>query len=114
MEPNKKIHKYFRLGDIVINYDIWEKQLFVIHSFGGNWYLPELYVHRYGKSKERISNCCNWDVRCTSLIDSLNRPFKKLKKVQLVKLLKTGSEKVKEEVKREMIIRTNKRIYGII
>lgn len=113
MEPNKKIHKYFRLGDIVINPDIWDKHLFVIRGFGGNSYLPELYVYRYGKP-QKISNFCNWDVRCTSLIDSSNRPFKKLKKVKLVKLMKSGSEKIKEEIKREMIIRTNKRIYGII
>lgn len=113
MEPNKKIHKYFRLGDIVINYDIWDKNLFVICGFGGNWYSPEIYVYRYGKTKKN-SNLCNWDVQYTSLIDSPNRPFKKLKKVQLVKLLKSGSVKVKEEIKREIIVRTNKRIYGII
>lgn len=112
MKPNKEIHKYFHLGDIVINYEIWDKHLFVIRGFGGNWYLPEIYVCRYGKPK-KISNFCNWDVRCTSLIDSPNRPFKKLKKVQLVKLLKSGSEKVKEEIKREMIIRINKKKYHV-
>ena len=113
MKPDKKIHKYFRLEDVVINDDIWGKQLFVIRGFGGNWYLPELYVYRYGKPKT-IGNFCNWDVRLTKLINSPNRPFKKLKKSQLIKLMKTGSEKVKEEIKREMIIRTNRKQYGFI
>lgn len=113
MEPDKKIHRYFRKGDVVINEDIWDKQLFIIHGFGGNWYLPMLYVHPYGKPRT-IGNSCNWDVRCTTLIDSHNRPLKKLKKTQLIRLLKTGSARVKEEIKREMIIRTNKKTYGFI
>lgn len=113
MKVDKNIHKYFHLGDIVINYDIWDKRLFVIRGFGGNCYLPELYVYGYGKPKI-IRNFCNWSVRDTTLIDSPNRPFKKLKKIQLLKLLKTGSERIKEDIKREIIIRTNKRIYGII
>lgn len=113
MKADKKIHRYFRLDDIVINEDIWGKQLFVIHGFGGNWYLPELYVHRYGKPRT-IGNSCNWDVRLTTLINSSHRPFKKLKKPQLLKLLKSGSDRVKEDIKREMLIRTNRKIYGFI
>lgn len=113
MKPNKEIHKYFRLGDIVINYDIWERRLFVIRGFGGNSYCPELYVYEYGKP-QTIKYFCNFDVRETKLINSPKRPFKKFKKSQLLKLLNLGNENTKEEIKREIIIRTNKKIYGII
>ena len=113
MKADKEIHRYFRLEDVVINEDIWGKKLFIIHGFGGNSYFPELYVHNYGKPKT-TGNSCNWDVRETKLVNSPHRPFKKLKKEQLLKLLKTGSEKIKEDIKREIIIRTNRKIYGFI
>lgn len=112
MGPNKEIHKYFRLGDIVINYYIWNKRLFVIRGFGGNSYCPEIYVRKY-KSKT-IKKFCNWDVSDTKLIDSPKRPFKKLTKPKLLKLMKLGNENIREEIKREIIIRTNKKVYGII
>jgi hypothetical protein len=106
MEPNKQIHKYFRVDDIVANADIWGDALFVVHGFGGNAYLPELYVHRYGKPKT-IANSCNWDVRDTELVNAPKRPFKKLKTNMLLKLIK----KHNEEAKREFIIRTNIKRY---
>lgn len=107
MEPNKEIHKYFRVGDVVMNEDIWGTRLFVIDSFGGNRYLPEAYVHMHGRVKT-IGNSCNWDIRYTTLIDAPKRPFKKLKKEILLKFLKKGNE----EAKREFIIRANKKKYG--
>lgn len=104
LNPDRKIHKYFRIGDIVRNEEIWGKQLFVIHGFGGNYYLPEIYVHPFGKDKT-VGNSCNWDVADTKLISCSKRPFRKLDKKVLIKLLKKGNE----EAKREFIIRTRKR-----
>jgi hypothetical protein len=106
MKPDKQIHKYFRYDDVVANDEIWGKTLFVIHSFGGNSYRPELYVHKYGKPKT-VGNSCNWDVTMTKLVNSPHRPFRKLKSSVLVKLLKKGNE----EAKREFIIRTNIKKY---
>lgn len=113
MKTKGSIYKYFRLNDEVINEEIWGKQLFIIHGFGGNAYLPELYVHRRGETVT-AANSCNWNVRNTQLINSPKRPFKKLKKIQLSKLLISGKEKVKEEVKREIVIRANQKSYGFI
>ena len=113
MKPNKNIHRYFRLNDIVINEEIWGKRLFVIQGFGGNEYLPELYVYQFGKP-QIIKNLCNWDIEMTILINSFHRPFKKIEKNKLVKLSKISSDKVKEEIKREIIIRTNQKLYGFI
>lgn len=108
MEPNRKIHKYFQVGDIVVNESIWGNMLFIIHSFGGNTYLPEAYVHRYGKPNT-TKHSCNWDIRETTLVDSPKRPFRKFKKELLLKLLKKGNV----EAKREFIIRANKKKYHV-
>lgn len=103
MAYDKLVHKYFRIGDIVKNELIWGKQLFVVHGFGGNAYLPELYVHFYGKP-QTITNTCNFDLRDVMLIDSPKRPLKKMDKKIILKLLKNGNE----EAKREFIIRSRK------
>ena len=84
-----KIHRYFRLGDIVRNEEVWGNKLFVIHGFGGNSYLPELYVHPWGKERT-VGNSCNFDARVTKL---------------LLKLVKNGNE----DAKREFIVRNRKR-----
>lgn len=100
----QKYHKYFRIGDIVQNEGIWGKKKFVIHGFGGNSYLAELYVHEYGAKKITIGNSCNWDVRDTKLINADKRPLRKLSTKLLTKLLKKDNE----DAKREFIIRTRK------
>ena len=111
MKYDRRIHKYFRLGDVVINETIWGVKPFIIHGFGGNRYCPELYVHNKG---DAVKGSCIWDVRLTKLVDSNRRPFKNLKKDELSKLFKNSKESVKKEIEREIIIRINKRIYGLI
>lgn len=90
LKNNKNIHKYFRVNDIVRCEDIWGKKLFIVDKLAGNWYLPELVVHPYGLRKS-TGNTCNFDVRDTKLIMTNKRPFKKLKKSVLIKLIKKGN-----------------------
>jgi hypothetical protein len=103
MAFDKHVHKYFKIGDIVKCEVIWGNQLFIVHGFGGNAYLPELYVHFYGKP-QIISNICNFDVRMTKLIDSDKRPLKKIDNKIIIKMIKKGNE----EAKRELIMRSRK------
>lgn len=102
MVYDKRIHKYFKIGDIVKCEVIWGNQLFTVHGFGGNAYLPELYVHFYRKS-QNITNTCNFDLLKTKLVDSAKRPFKKINKRVLLNLVKKGNE----EAKREFIMRSH-------
>lgn len=106
-QSDKKIHKYFHVGDIVICEYLWDKKLFIIDGFGGNWYLPELYVHPYNL-KWSPGNSCNFDVRKVKLVGAEKRPFKKLSMHQLTKI-KSNNDSIKEEVKREIFIRINEK-----
>lgn len=99
----KHVHKYFKIGDIVKCEVIWGNQLFIVHGFGGNAYLPELYVHFYGKP-QTISNTCNFDLRITKLVDSNKRLLKKIDKKIIVRMIRRGNE----EAKRELIMRSRK------
>lgn len=103
MAYDKHVHKYFKIGDIVKCEVIWGNQLFIVHGFGGNTYLPELYVHFYGKP-QTISNTCNFDLRITKLVDSNKRPLKKIDKKIIVRMIRKGNE----EAKRELIMRSRK------
>ena len=99
------IHKYFKKGDIVRNEEICGNRLFIIGAFGGNSYLPELYV--YPKGQEwGTGNQCNWSVRNTKLIDAPKRPLQRIPRKKLVLLMKKGIE----EAKREFFIRINNKI----
>lgn len=97
------IHKYFQVGDIVKNPSVWgDKQLFIIYRMGGNDYYPELVVHFYGKPRTPKYKC-NFGVGDTILVNSLNRPFRKVKKNMLLRLVKKGHF----EATREFLIRTH-------
>lgn len=97
------IHKYFKVGDIVKNPSIWgDKMLFVVYSLAGTSYNPELYVHFFGKPKTPKWKC-NFSVSDTMLINSVERPFRKVKKEMLLRLVKKGHF----EATREFIIRTH-------
>lgn len=100
-----KIHKYFKLGDIVRNEDTWGKKLFVISAFGGNEYLSELYVHPFDEER-KISNQCNWNVLDVKLVDAPQRPFRKVPKKKLIQLMSRGLV----EARREFFIRTANKI----
>lgn len=102
---DKKVWRYFRRGDIVRCEEIWGKKLFEVASFHGNWYCPLMTVYESGKPKT-VGNICNFFVPNTKLITSPNRPFQRLPKKALVKLLAKGNE----EAKRELIMRKNQKL----
>lgn len=99
----KNIHKYFKVGDIVRNEDIWGRQLFIVDRLFGNAYQPLLIVHPYGKEKT-VGNMCNFVLSMTKLVDARNRPLKKIPQSTLIKLVKNGNM----EAKREFIMRNRK------
>lgn len=100
-----KAHKYFKLGDVVRNEEIWGNKLFVIFGFGGNNYLPELYVYPFGKER-KIADQCNWNVADTKLVNAPKRPFRKVPKKKVIQLMSKGIE----EARREFFIRVNNKI----
>lgn len=102
MAYNKHIHKHFKIGDVVKCEVIWGNKLFIVHGFGGNSYLPELYVHFHGEP-QTISNTCNLDLRMVKLIDSEKRPFKKIAEKVIIRMTNKGNQ----EAVRELIIRKN-------
>jgi len=99
----ESIHGYFKEGDIVKNESVWGDILFVIHGFHGNKYQPEFSVH-FANKPICIKNTCNFTLSDTKLINSYRRPFIKLKKEVIIKLLSKGNI----EAKRELIIRSRK------
>ena len=107
---HKSFHSYFRIGDVVVNESIWGNRLFIICAYGGSAYCPELHVRQRGKP---LTNAyfCNWDVRTTKLVNAGARPLIKFDHSRLTRLMKIGSDKIKEEAKREIIIRNNCKIY---
>jgi hypothetical protein len=96
-------YKYYKIGDIVRNEMVWGDILFVIERFIGNDYAPEAVVHFRNKPLDN-GHKCNFGIEEMKLVNSPNRPFKKLKIEVLRKILKTGNE----EAKREFIIRFQK------
>ena len=98
----KNIHRYYKIGDVVRNEGQCGERLFVIHGFGGNEYLPEVYVYPRGQ-QWTPGNQYNWNVKDIRLIDALKRPLRKIPKAKLIPLMKRNVE----EAQREFIIRTN-------
>ena len=94
-----KIHKYFKVGDIVKNEKIWGKHMFVVYALGGNEYLPEMYVIPKGKTWSP-SVQCNWDLRDAKLMGASKRPFIKLKKPILLKLVSISRSSLSEGLRK--------------
>lgn len=100
-----EIHKYFKKDDIVRNEEIWGNHLFVVGGFGGNSYLPELYVYPKGQPWT-VGNQCNWNVADTKLIDAPKRPLQRIPRKKLITFMRKGIE----EARREFFIRVNNKI----
>lgn len=92
-------HGYYKKGDVVKDKEVWGDELFLVEDFGGNAYLPVLHVRFINKKREM-----SLPTQTTTLINSGNRPLKKMKTRILIKMLKKGIE----EAKREFIIRNTK------
>lgn len=103
---NPSIWGYLRLGDIVKDFkgSIFFNTTFEIIFFHGNCYCPMISTnicdkyYRNGNPKK-----CNLDARNVRLVDAPKRPFRKLNKVTLCKLVAKGNI----EAKREFKIRVN-------
>ena len=97
------IFKYFKIGDYVINKEVWgSKKKFVIDKMYGNAYCPILDVHPVYESKTN-SNTCLFTVPITKLVGASKRPLAKLKKDVVMKMMRKGNV----EAKREFLIRAH-------
>lgn len=99
----KYIWKHFKVGDIVKCPAIWGNKLFQVYRLSGNEYLPELNVIEYRKLNSN-SNKCNFNVRDVKLYDCPKRPFIKLNKSSLIRVMNKGNV----EAKREFLIRVQR------
>jgi len=101
-DPEK--FKYFRVGDIVLDDEnsCWEDHKFTIASFFGEKYCPMCVGYFTGQERSWKTRS-NLRVKVIILIDSLNRPFAKISKPVLIKLIQKGNL----EAKREFIMRSN-------
>lgn len=91
----QSIYKHFRVGDIIICKPIWGDKKFIVDKMYGNYYCPILDSHEFGKDRQ-ISTTCLLNPNCCKLVDA-KRPFSKLKKELLLKLLKQGNIEAKRE-----------------
>lgn len=103
---NPSVWGYLKPGDIVKDFkgSIWKDTTFEITFFHGNWYCPLVLTNICGRyypngNPER----CNLYAREVRLVDAPKRPFRKLNKVTLCKLVAKGNI----EAKREFKIRVN-------
>lgn len=103
---DKKLRSYFKVGDLVMNPDIWDNKRFVVESFHGNAYLPLMTVHFYKKPIHN-GNRCLFDIRTSILLDSNSRPLKNIDNKVLAKLY----VKKNYEAVREFTIRKNLKKY---
>lgn len=95
------IFKYFKIGDYVINKEVWgSKKKFVIDKMYGNAYCYILDVHPAYESKTN-GNTCLFTVSMTKLVGASKRPLAKLKKDIVMKMMRNGNI----EAKREFLIR---------
>lgn|SRR5574344_1447631 len=101
---NPEIYKYFKIGDVVLDYpdSCWRKTKFSIRSFYGNTYLPLVWAHQIGQP-ESNRYMCNLDVRCIRLVGAMKRPLMKVEKKALITMMNKGVV----EAKREFMIRLN-------
>lgn len=99
--------KYFKIGDIVINKEVWGiSKKFVVDKMYGNNYCPIIEVHPLYERKTN-GNTCLFSVSLTRLIGASKRPLSKLKKEIVIKMMKRGNI----DAKREFLIRLyNKQI----
>ena len=96
----KRIWNVFKVGDIVKYPDVWGDRLFQIYKLTGNAYLPELNVLEYHLPC-RNSNRCIFNANNVKLYDAPQRPFRKLSRCNLIKIMNNGNI----EAKREFLIR---------
>lgn len=98
--------KYFKVGDTVKDFpeSIWGETKFTVISLIGNWYCPILHCHIVGKFyPSGKPQECNLNAKTARLFYSNDRPFRKVPKKVLIKIMNKGNS----EARREFMIRLN-------
>lgn len=108
MEKDTSIFKYFREGDIVLDYEgsCWKNRKFRIARLFGQRYNPMCLAYFAG-CEESWQTHSNLSVNNIILVGSGRRPMARIATPLLVKLIKAGNI----EAKREFIIRSNVKKY---
>lgn len=94
--------KLLKVGDIFIEKNSTSKKKFVVNKFFGSEYLVMVSCYSIKKNNSN-ANLMNIPLNEILLIDSNYRPYKKLDKRFLMKMIKNKNL----EAKREFIIRNN-------
>lgn len=95
--------KYFKLGDLVADPEVWGNLIFRVTKFHGNNYCPLMSAESVRLYKGRILKV-NLGVEEARLVNAPKRPFQKLKDKTVLKL-----SAVNKEALRELLIRSFQR-----
>lgn len=98
--------KYFRIGDVVADPEVWGRTTFVIRAFHGNDYCPLITGESLKPIRGRRIRV-NLGVREVRLVNAPKRPLMKVPDGTLVRL--TGKS---VEARRELLIRSYRKQHG--
>nr|DAZ08269.1 MAG TPA: hypothetical protein [Caudoviricetes sp.] len=100
--------RYFKIGDIVTDPEVWGRTTFVIRSFHGNDYCPLIAAESLKPIRgKRIR--VNLGVPETRLVNAPKRPLMKIADDTLRRLVRKSTE-----ARRELLIRTYRKQNGDI
>lgn len=98
--------KYFRIGDVVADPEVWGRTTFVIRAFHGNDYCPLITGESLKPIRGRRIRV-NLGVGEVRLVNAPKRPLMKVPDGTLVRL--TGKS---IEARRELLIRSYRKQHG--
>lgn len=98
--------KYFRIGDVVADPEVWGRTTFVIRAFHGNDYCPLITGESLKPIRGRRIRV-NLGVGEVRLVNAPKRPLMKVPDGTLVRL--TGKS---VEARRELLIRSYRKQHG--
>lgn len=98
--------KYFRIGDVVSDPEVWGRMTFVIRAFHGNDYCPLITGESLKPIRGRRIRV-NLGVGEVRLVNAPKRPLMKVPDGTLVRL--TGKS---VEARRELLIRSYRKQHG--
>lgn len=98
--------KYFRIGDVVSDPEVWGRTTFVIRAFHGNDYCPLITGESLKPIRGRRIRV-NLGVGEVRLVNAPKRPLMKVPDGTLVRL--TGKS---VEARRELLIRSYRKQHG--
>lgn len=98
--------KYFRIGDVVADPEVWGRTTFVIRAFHGNDYCPLITGESLKPIRGRRIRV-NLGVGETRLVNAPKRPLMKIPDGTLVRLAGKSVE-----ARRELLIRSYRKQHG--